>query len=134
VVRKRKSTIFEIQLGFLQQNHTYEVNVDLASGLDDIANVEKYGQSEVPPPIHCKFINIDTSEGKSVLKFQFKAIHDRVTKEKIELLGPDDSSLQFDVTARVLGKGKGTPMLRSGIHCIGIEDTDETEDTDWRGF
>jgi len=32
------------------------------------------------------------------------------------------------------GKGKGTPALRRGIHCIGIDVEDESEHSDWQGF
>ena len=34
----------------------------------------------------------------------------------------------------LLGKGKGTPALRRGIHCIGVEVDDESEQSDWQGF
>ena len=33
-----------------------------------------------------------------------------------------------------VGKGKGTPALRRGIHCIGIDVEDESEQSDWQGF
>ena len=29
------------------------------------------------------------------------------------------------LSARVLGKGKGTPMLKSGIHLLGVEHADD---------
>ena len=33
------------------------------------------------------------------------------------------------------GKGQGTPMLRDGIHCIGVDEVDEeSELSDWQGF
>lgn len=35
----------------------------------------------------------------------------------------------------VLGRGKGTPMLREGVTCIGVERVeDESEYSDWQGF
>ena len=45
-------------------------------------------------------------------------------------------SLDLEVVARVLGKGKGTPMLRDGVKCVETLrhlDTD-TEASDWQGF
>ena len=45
-------------------------------------------------------------------------------------------SLDLEVVARVLGKGKGTPMLRDGVKCVQTLsnlDTD-TEASDWQGF
>ena len=32
-----------------------------------------------------------------------------------------------------LGKHKGTPSLRNGIHCVRIE-PEEDEESDWQGF
>ena len=32
------------------------------------------------------------------------------------------------------GKGKGTPMLRDNIKCVGVEADDESEASDWQGF
>ena len=45
-------------------------------------------------------------------------------------------SLDLEVVARVLGKGKGTPLLRDGVKCVETLshlDTD-TEASDWQGF
>ena len=45
-------------------------------------------------------------------------------------------SLELEVVARVLGKGKGTPMLRDGVKSVETMrhlDTD-TEASDWQGF
>ena len=33
-----------------------------------------------------------------------------------------------------LGKGKGTPMLRDGITCTGVEVDEDSEASDWQGF
>ena len=33
-----------------------------------------------------------------------------------------------------LGKGKGTPLLKAGIRCIGLEPEDDSEQSDWQGF
>eukprot|EP00088_Acartia_fossae_P023580 TRINITY_DN24582_c0_g1_i1.p1 TRINITY_DN24582_c0_g1~~TRINITY_DN24582_c0_g1_i1.p1 ORF type:complete len:173 (-),score=34.62 TRINITY_DN24582_c0_g1_i1:114-632(-) len=135
VVRKRGETSFEVQLGFLQVNHTYEVCVDLSSSdLDPSLDLESYGQKEVPVPVHVKFLDLRKGESGASLTFVFKALHDKVTKEKMFLASKEEDELQFEIVARVLGKGKGTPLLRSGIHCISVEPSDETEDTDWKGF
>lgn len=32
------------------------------------------------------------------------------------------------------GKGKGTPTLRRGIKCVGVEPDEESELSDWQGF
>jgi hypothetical protein len=39
------------------------------------------------------------------------------------------------VVHHYIGKGQGTPMLRDGIHCIGVDADDaESELSDWQGF
>ena len=35
----------------------------------------------------------------------------------------------------ITGKGQGTPSIRDGIHCIGVDEVDEESETsDWQGF
>ena len=65
---------------------------------------------------------------------------EKLTREKFSLVdtGSSDGKLSVDMelVARVLGKGKGTPMLRDGIRCIGTlaQLDSETEASDWQGF
>jgi hypothetical protein len=33
-----------------------------------------------------------------------------------------------------LGKGKGTPALKSGVHLTGIDADYDSEQSDWQGF
>eukprot|EP01135_Chromosphaera_perkinsii_P004918 Nk52_evm23s304 gene=Nk52_evmTU23s304 len=40
----------------------------------------------------------------------------------------------ISITAKTLRKGSGTPLLKTGVHCIGCEDTETDLDTDWKGF
>lgn len=44
--------------------------------------------------------------------------------------------LKLEVNARVLGKDKGTPALKSGVKSIGIDRDleDDSELSDWQGF
>jgi len=32
------------------------------------------------------------------------------------------------------GKNKGTPMIRNGIKCVGIDADEDSEQSDWAGF
>ena len=47
-----------------------------------------------------------------------------------------NAKTKFVFHARVLGKGKGTPMLKNGIKCLAaIPDPDESDlNSDWQGF
>ena len=76
------------------------------------------------------------AESSSVsMRFYFKAVKEKLVREKITL-NCEDSELKIEMVARVLGKGKGTPMLRDGIKCVEVlQDLDtETEASDWQGF
>lgn len=77
-----------------------------------------------------------SDEGSSVsMRFYFKAVKEKLVREKITL-NCEDRELKIEMVARVLGKGKGTPMLRDGIKCVEVlQDLDtETEASDWQGF
>ena len=75
-------------------------------------------------------------ESSSVsMRFYFKAVKEKLVREKITL-NCEDWELKIEMVARVLGKGKGTPMLRDGIKCVEVlQDLDtETKASDWQGF
>lgn len=57
-------------------------------------------------------------------KVEYFAHDEPLLKEELKMVNSqnDQDVLKFVITARVLGRGKGTPMLRTGIHCIGSEE------------
>ena len=66
-----------------------------------------------------------------------RTIKAKLTRESFELqLGNNGSTCGITLHARVLGKGKGTPMLKNGIKCVDkFPDPDETDvNSDWQGF
>lgn len=73
--------------------------------------------------------NGDKSIQHYVIKVEYFAYREKLLREELKLINANNSVelLKLVITARVLGKGKGTPMLRNGIHCIGIEPDDESE-------
>lgn len=64
-----------------------------------------------------------------MINVEFYAYGEKMLREELKLINVNNSVelLKLVITARVLGKGKGTPMLRNGIHCIGFEPDDESE-------
>ena len=67
----------------------------------------------------------------------------KLSKERIVIVpggggadGEQSASTEILLHARVLGKGKGTPMLKNGVKCLEkFPDPDETDaNTDWQGF
>lgn len=70
------------------------------------------------------------------IKVEYFAHREKLLREELKLINSrnDEELLKLVITARVLGKGKGTPMLRNGIHCLGFEgDEDTSEQSDVPG-
>lgn len=131
-----------VHLGFLQINHRYLIELKLPATLFK-CNAEPIilvAEDGVIPNMHCKLVefsgkNTEKSEYFDV-KVEYFAYKEKLLKEELKLINEKDSSelLKLVITARVLGKGKGTPMLRNGIHCIGVQEDDESEASDFQGF
>ena len=72
------------------------------------------------------------------LFLEFFAHKEKLLKEELILINEKIPSekIKFVFTARVLGRGKGTPLLRNGIHCTAIElgDDEQSDASDWHGF
>merc|ERR1719154_732079 len=103
----------EIQLGFLQVHHLYEVSFVMdKSGF--VNNVDDYEQEYEPiPNINCRMVRMEVSGDTIEMVIRFKTVKEKLVREKI-VLKNDEDRVSLEFVARVLGKGKGTPMLRSG--------------------
>lgn len=67
-----------------------------------------------------------------VIKVEYFAHKEKLLREELKLINANNSVelLKLMVTARILGKGKGTPMLRAGIHCLGDDSDNESTKSD----
>lgn len=67
-----------------------------------------------------------------VIKVEYFAHKEKLLREELKLVNTHNlvELLKLIVSARVLGKGKGTPMLRNGIHCLGYESDGESTKSD----
>lgn len=147
--------IVVVHLGFLQINHRYLIELSLPSDLfkcNTSVPINLVADNSSVPSLHCKLadkislIDVETngaaandnghvSHGNEkptkhyVIKVEYFAYREKLLREELKLINANNSVelLKLVVTARVLGKGKGTPMLRNGIHCIGAEPDDESE-------
>ena len=87
-----------------------------------------------------EFTGVHQKEGEKTphygMKLEFFAHKEKLLKEELHFHDANNSHIKVKIilAARVLGRGKGTPMLRNGIHCTGIELEDESEASDWAGF
>ncbi|XP_055640670.1 UPF0687 protein C20orf27 homolog [Toxorhynchites rutilus septentrionalis] len=142
-------SLITVQLGFLQINHKYrlELNIPAYALVQSGFNVGKNTSFEVEDSqllnLNCKLIEFTTQPIKTVdgkdhysATVEFFTHKEKLLKEHLTICGKEDSSIKLQIVfvARVLGKGKGTPMLRDGIHLIHVEDDDESELSDWQGF
>lgn len=125
-----------IHLGFLQVKHRYRIEINipqetLASLCHDKHKlVLKDDVEKSLPNIHCKLLSF---KGKATeqshfyeAEFEFFAHKEKLLKEEIKLMTNEEKTIMFIFHARVLGRGKGTPMLKNGIHLLGIEEEEDS--------
>lgn len=90
------------------------------------------------PNVNCKLAEyLGYKDDHIELKIDYFAHKERLLKETLICVfanADKKQQLKLVISARVLGRGKGTPMLRNGIHCTGIEIDDESDASDWAGF
>ena len=135
VIQKSGGKI-HIHLGFLQVKHRYRIELkieqDIFANLCDAKHklILKDDVENSVPNIHCKLL---TFKGKSTehshfyeAEFEFFAHKEKLLKEELKLMTNDEKTVTFMFHARVLGRGKGTPMLKNGIHLLGIEDDEDS--------
>lgn len=119
----------QVHLGFLQIRHVYDITFNLTHNLgkditfDPLENLKVKVKETTP-----------IEDGHQLL-IEFSAQKEKLMKETITLRSAIDINNVHLLTfqARVLGKHKGTPSLRNGIHCIRVE-PDDDENSDWQGF
>lgn len=120
---------YEAHVGFLQLLHRYHITVLLP--VKDAGEGYQAGTQGV----YCQTKALRAVENQGLeVELELMAHKEKLLKEKVFLAKPSVGQLQLVVFARVLGKGKGTPMLRDGIKCIGVEQDEESEASDWQGF
>ncbi|CAL4084015.1 unnamed protein product, partial [Meganyctiphanes norvegica] len=130
VIVEKSPENLEAHLGFLQLYHRYLITIQLPVKEDD----EAYQITDTPT-VYCRIISLQiTDPGQLEVQFELLAHKEKLLKEKLQLLCPSGNILTVTVMARVLGKNKGTPMLRDGIHILSIEPEEESEVSDWTGF
>lgn len=131
VIQSDSDGQLDIHLGFLQILHRYQIRFSIKDSL---------GEDITSDPLESLHVNVleaipsDDGEGHDLM-VEFRALKDKLMKEQITLFDTKKSnSVALVFHARVLGKGKGTPALRRGIHCVGIEVDEDSEGSDWQGF
>ena len=121
VIKQKAAKKIEIQLGFLQIHHVYEVSFVMSRSVF-VADVAGYEQEDEPVPnINCRMAGIEQEDDNVRMVIKFKAVKEKLVREKIVVTNCENDKVCLEFVARVLGKGKGTPMLRSGIKCVEVQ-------------
>ncbi|XP_055909245.1 adipose-secreted signaling protein homolog [Eupeodes corollae] len=145
VTYKRSGDTIVVSLGFLQINHRYSIDLKLPAtvfGQIDCLTLSQFvPEVSTVPNLNCRITEFsgvkDDQHDFFDMKIEFFAYKEKLLRETLTIQNSKNSEEIFKllIAARVLGKGKGTPMLRTGIHCIGSEkDDDESEASDFSGF
>ncbi|XP_015513896.1 adipose-secreted signaling protein [Neodiprion pinetum] len=127
----------DVHLGFLQLYHKYHVEFSVPWNLC----IQDEGKTLAPavivdiPNTNCRVIDFAHDKDGLRLKVELLAYKEKLLKEEIQVMCcKSGNPLKILLNARVLGKGKGTPLLRNGVRSIGIEGDDDDEVSDWTGF
>ncbi|XP_011290498.1 adipose-secreted signaling protein isoform X1 [Musca domestica] len=141
VTYQRAGDTIIVSLGFLQINHRYTIDLKLPCNLfGDVSSTQFKPDVTTVPNLHCRiteFSGVKHDEHDCYeMKIEFFAYKEKLMRETLHIVNSNDDKevLKLVIAARVLGKGKGTPMLRTGIHCIGVEKDEESEASDFPGF
>lgn len=130
VIRSEGEDTLGIHLGFLQYKHSYEIHFSIKDSLDEDVDVEH--------SLHARILDVMPSEDAEGhdLTIDLSAQKEKLMHEKLKLTSSKCKSryVILHLHARVLGKGKGTPALRNGIRCTGIDMDYDSEQSDWQGF
>lgn len=128
----------EAHLGLLLVHHSYEVTFPVYHdlGLHVLLNHQQHN-------VYVKTKSVNAGEEskdkkrkfKHVVCIEVKTLKAGHIEEKIEVSSEDGTKkLLILVTATVIAIGKGNPLLKDGVRCIGHDHvTDDSELSDWHG-
>jgi hypothetical protein len=70
------------------------------------------------------------------VQLELFAHKEKLLKEQVVLqsMCSPTQSVTLIISARVLGRGKGTPLLKNGVRCVGVQMEDDSEASDWQDF
>ncbi|KAG7200594.1 hypothetical protein KM043_001153 [Ampulex compressa] len=130
MIQPQRHGHIDVHLGFLQLHHRYHIEFSIPWNLC----VHGEGKTVAPAVVagnhnpNCHIIDFGQEKDGLRLKVEFLAHKEKILKEEVQItcckLG---LPLTILLNARVLGKDKGTPLLRNGIRSIAVEGLDEDE-------
>jgi hypothetical protein len=136
IVYQRHGSKLDVHLGFLQINHKYQIKLELDESLLNFKQIENGSLKLVEeerkvPNINVRLFEFSPKDNNYELVIEFFAHKEKLVKDELTLVNVDNNEekQKFVFHARVLGRGKGTPMLRNGIRCIEVKNDEESEAT-----
>ncbi|CAK9824342.1 UPF0687 protein C20orf27 homolog [Anthophora retusa] len=130
MIQPQRHGQIDVHLGFLQLYHRYHVEFSIPWNLC-IHGDRKSSAPAIATGIHnlnCHIIDLIQEKEGLRLKLKLLAYKEKILKEEVQIMCcKAGTPLNIQLNARVLGKDKGTPLLRNGIHSIGVERTNEDE-------
>ncbi|XP_067937555.1 adipose-secreted signaling protein-like [Watersipora subatra] len=133
LVKDKGNSIQEVHLGFLKLHCYYSIQFNIKDNLGEDITADPLQN------LHCRVTSCPPTEDGlgHCITISFHAHKDKLVKESLVLTREDKTqSVTLKLMARVLGKHKGTPMLKNGIKCVGMdaEADADSEQSDWQGF
>jgi len=138
VVKQSKPGQIDVHVGFLQIYHKYVITVPILS--DFLPKSDNVVPELTDTPSISRILKMEPGEVENYVNFTFEVIptKEKLYREKAKLVDANDKTNQCTIVlhCRVLGKGKGTPMLKDGIKCTGTlpDPNDSESQSDWQGF
>ncbi|XP_066581583.1 adipose-secreted signaling protein isoform X2 [Prorops nasuta] len=128
MIQPQRHGHIDAHLGFLQHNHRYLVEFAVPWNLC----IHDEGSPKPPavvagePNPNSQILEFSHEKDNLRLKIELFAHKEKILKEVIEIMCCGHGEpLKIWLNARVLGKDKGTPLLRNGIRNIGVEDEED---------
>ncbi|PBC30241.1 uncharacterized protein LOC102673182 [Apis dorsata] len=123
VIQPQRHGQIDVHLGFLQLHHRYHIEFSIPWDLC-IHNERNSNEPAIITEYHnpyCHIIELTHEKESLKLKIEFLAYKEKILKEEVQIICCKAGiPLIIQLNARVLGKDKGTPLLRTGIHNIGL--------------
>ncbi|XP_033341979.1 adipose-secreted signaling protein isoform X2 [Megalopta genalis] len=130
MIQPQRHGQIDAYLGFLQLHHRYLVEFLIPWNICQHSE----GKAIAPAIIvgvknpNCHIVDFGQEKDGLKLKIEFLAHKEKILKEEVQIsCCKSGSPLKIQLSSRILAKDKGTPLLRNGIHSIGVERPEEDE-------
>lgn len=131
----------EAHVGMIRNHHTYKVEIPVTHSLGPLITAH-----HPQPNIYVRVMEVSNTQTlktpcengdrfSNVVTCKVKTIKEGSIAENIILTSEEDPSKTKEilVSAKVLLTNQGNPLLKTGVHMLSHEHTDESDFTEWPG-